>query len=96
MDEYATIINLSNLEKDTNKLKIDFNGSTDISHHMNIDDDKNVVIVLYQSDNFMGNTYIFYGRLIDENIYIIHNEYLNGYPYELLKMNDLELIEKFK
>jgi hypothetical protein len=96
MDKSEYIIKLSNLEKDINRIKMNFNGSNCIYHNINIGEDNSVVITLYEIENLMSNTYILYGRLIDSNIYITHNEYLNGYPRELLKVSDEELIEMLK
>lgn len=96
MNKYEYVIKLSNLEKDLNKLKMNFNGSNCIYHNINIGEDNNIVITLYEIENLMSNTYIFYGRLIGENIYITHNEYLNGYPRELLNISDSDLIETLK
>lgn len=96
MGKYEYIVRLSNLEKDINRLKMNFHGSDCIYHNINIEDNSSVVIKLYEIENLMSNTYIFYGRLIGENIYILYNEYLNGYPHELSSMSDEELIETLK
>jgi hypothetical protein len=96
MNKCEYVIKLSDLEKYINKLKINFNGSNCIYHNINIDEDNSVIIKLYEIENLMSNTYILYGRLIGENIYILYHEYLNGYPHEMLSLSDEELIEILK
>jgi hypothetical protein len=94
VEKYTRIINLSNLEKEMKKLKIAFNGSDAISHYMNINECGEVIIEICCDIPLRFETYVFYGVVYYDNIYILYYEHVNGFPQELKCMEVEDIVKE--